>query len=303
MEFLRTAQNPWGEEVLIGLAWDVAWLVVVLGAVFIIVHALFAQKKDAGHPSSYDPARAAAVPARVERHGKSARISHWILAVAIFALLITAFVPMLGLQFPWVTIHWIAGVVLAVYIVYHTVDTIVRLSWGEMWIGFREIGEAFSRTRDFFSRTEDPAKRPGKWGTENKVFHHMTALAGLGVVVTGILMMGRVDTWFWGADPYRWGVSDADWGVVFVIHGVTAVGFIGLLMAHLYFAFRPDKFWITKSMFRGWITKEEYLGHHNPDRWPAAPGPKGDAGDRGGGPQPAGAGAASGSGPMDRSRE
>ena len=30
---------------------------------------------------------------------------------------------------------------------------------------------------------------------------------------------------------------------------------------------RPDKWWITKSMFFGWITKDEYLEHHDPDRW------------------------------------
>jgi hypothetical protein len=209
---------------------------------------------------------------------------------------------MLGLQFPWITIHWIAGIVLAVYVVYHVVDTIARASWGEMWIGMREVGEAIARTKNFFGRTEDPTKRPGKWGTENKIFHHMTAVAGLAVVVTGILMMVRVDTWFWVADPYRLGFTDATWGLVFVIHGVTAVGFIGLLMAHLYFAARPDKLWITKSIFRGWITREEYLSHHNPERWPATPPPSESQGSHVGGTQPAGAGA-SGGAPMERSRD
>ena len=31
MDFIRTAANPWGEEVLLGLAWSVLYLVVVAG--------------------------------------------------------------------------------------------------------------------------------------------------------------------------------------------------------------------------------------------------------------------------------
>ena len=33
------------------------------------------------------------------------------------------------------------------------------------------------------------------------------------------------------------------------------------------FAIRPDKWWITKSMSFGWISRSEYLGHHDPERW------------------------------------
>ncbi|MSR23440.1 MAG: hypothetical protein EXR92_07860 [Gemmatimonadetes bacterium] len=297
MEWIRIASNPWGDQVLIGLAWDVAWLVVVLGALFIVGHAALAKKKGAREEPKYPPSVVAAIPAQVTRHGKSARYSHWVLAAATFALLITAFVPMLGLQFPWITIHWIAGIVLAAYVVYHTIDTIARMSWGSMWVS---IGDSIVRTKNFFARTEDSSRRPGKWGMENVVFHHLTAVAGVAVVATGILMMSRVDTWFWSADPYRWAITDANWGLIFVIHGVASVSFIGLIMAHLYFAVRPDKFWITKSMFRGWITKEEYLEHCNPERWPVGSEAQGQG--QMGGARTAGAGA-SGSSRMDRARD
>lgn len=296
MEWVRAARNPWGEEVLLGLAWDVAWLVVVIGALFIVGHALFARRKSEEPVPSVDPTVAASVPAHVPRHSMSARISHWVLAASVLVLLGTAFVPMLGLQFAWVAPHWIAGLVLGVYVVYHLVDTLARLSWGKMWIGFSEIGESISRTRDFFSGREDPEKRPGKWGTENKIFHHVTGLAGLAVLVTGGLMMTRVDTWFWAANPYMLEISDADWGIVYVLHGVAAVGFVGLLMAHIYFALRPDKLWITRSMFKGWITRDEYLQHHSPERWPVAR--KGTAAKAEN--APAGAGAA---GPMNRQQD
>jgi len=272
MDFVRMARNPWGEEVLLGLAWNVIWLVVAAGALFVVVHAIFARKgaRDEG-PARVDASVAAGIPDKVQRHSRSARVSHWILAAATFTLLITAFVPILGLQFPWVTIHWIAGLVFGAYIVYHTVDTLVRPSWGRMlWIGPREMASGFRQVFSFLGRKEDHSKKSGKWGIESKVFHHITALAGVAVLATGLLMMLRVDTWFWAANPYALAVTDATWGLVYVLHGLAAVGFIGLLMAHIYFAVRPDKFYLTMSMIRGWISRDDYLEHHTPETWPVS---------------------------------
>jgi hypothetical protein len=45
------------------------------------------------------------------------------------------------------------------------------------------------------------------------------------------------------------------------------VGFVGLIIAHIYFALRPEKLWLTKSMIFGTITRRQYLEHHDPDRW------------------------------------
>ena len=36
MEFLRRALNPWGEDVPIGVSWDLIWAAVIIGAVFVI---------------------------------------------------------------------------------------------------------------------------------------------------------------------------------------------------------------------------------------------------------------------------
>jgi hypothetical protein len=33
-------------------------------------------------------------------------------------------------------------------------------------------------------------------------------------------------------------------------------------------AVRPEKIFITKSMFFGWMSREHYLEHHDPRRWP-----------------------------------
>jgi hypothetical protein len=35
-------------------------------------------------------------------------------------------------------------------------------------------------------------------------------------------------------------------------------------------AARPEKWWITKAMIVGWITRRQYLEHHDPQRWSVA---------------------------------
>ena len=88
-------------------------------------------------------------------------------------------------------------------------------------------------------------------------------------------MMVRVDTPWWDRNPY-W-LVDWVWGYVYVLHGLGAMAVLGLIMVHIYFAIRPDKFWITRSMFVGWIRGRDYLEHHDPDRWdPTAEGKAAD---------------------------
>jgi hypothetical protein len=70
-------------------------------------------------------------------------------------------------------------------------------------------------------------------------------------------------------NPYLF--SDFTWGLTYVGHGLAGVGLVGLVIAHVYFAVRPEKWWITKAMIFGWITRRQYLEHHEPSRW-AVPG-------------------------------
>ena len=42
------------------------------------------------------------------------------------------------------------------------------------------------------------------------------------------------------------------------------VGFVGLVIAHIYFALRPEKLWITKAMIFGTISRRNYLEYHDP---------------------------------------
>jgi len=272
MELFRKVLNPWSQEVLIGVSWTLLYAAIMTGAAFAIGHAIYASffARKEQPPTDEEVQRIApTAPDRVERHTLVSRVSHWILAVSVLALLITGFVPILGIKFPWVTIHWIAGLVLAAYTVFHTIHAVRKGSLRSMWVSGQEIKDAWNQVNIIAGQGAPQPPKPGKWGPENKVFHHLIMVAGLLVVGTGLLMMLRVNTIFAPANPYL--LSDSTWGVLFVLHGLASVVFVGAIMVHIYFALHPEKHWITWSMIRGWISKRDYAWHHDPNRWPVTP--------------------------------
>jgi len=273
MELWRRASNPWGQDVLLGISWDLMWAALVAAAAFVVGHALWMGLRRA-RPTEASVAPEAAASAagaaatgtaamgvteRVSRHSLSARVFHWLMSLAMLALLITAFVPVMGWQFPWVMIHWIAGVALVLVIAYHVVHATFRQDFWSMWLGPRDLAEGWAELRGA------PHAKPGKYPADHKLYHHLTAVVSLAAIVTGLLMMLRIDTPFLARNPYLLG--DGTWGVVYVVHGLAGVALIGLIAAHIYFAIRPEKRWITWSMIRGWIARENYLAHHDPERW------------------------------------
>jgi cytochrome b subunit of formate dehydrogenase len=206
----------------------------------------------------------AALPARIERHSLVARLFHWVMAASMFVLLFTAFLPVVGVQIAWVTWHWIAGLVLTGSIVFHIVHASVWLDFWSIWVGPKDIPEFKAELLRELGH-DVPGPKPGKYPLGNRLYHTVIVLAGLAAVVTGVLMMWRVRTPFFTRNPYLF--SDAVWGFTYVAHGLAGVGLVGLVIAHVYFAVRPDKWWITKSMLLGWITRRQYLEHHEPERW------------------------------------
>ena len=54
---------------------------------------------------------------------------------------------------------------------------------------------------------------------------------------------------------------------MYVLHGLSGIGLVGLTIAHIYFAIRPEKIWITKGMVFGDVSREDFLKHHDPQRW------------------------------------
>ena len=269
IELWRSTQNPWGQDVLIGVSWDLMWAAIVLSALFLVGHSIWYRMRvgaGAGHGSAAAPS-VPGIPERIERHTLAARVFHWTMSASMLVLVITAFVPVMGLEIPsWVTLHWIAGVVVIVSIVYHIIHAI---GWQDFWsmmaFGPQFFREGFAHLRHILSSKAPEPPKAGKYPFDHRMYHHAVIVFSLAAVVTGVIMMMRIDTPFWAQNPYI--VSDQAVGLVFAIHGLAGVTFILLIASHIYFAIRPEKRWITWSMIRGWVDRDHYLEHHDPAKW------------------------------------
>ncbi|MGP0074337.1 MAG: cytochrome b/b6 domain-containing protein [Bryobacteraceae bacterium] len=267
MGIIETATNPWGQNVPIHISFFLIWVAAIGGLAFLICHAIYVafMAKKPAHAESYPATLVAKTPEKVARHSFAARAFHWIMALAMFALLITAFLPRVGVQFPWVTFHWIAGLVLTVSIVYHIIHASFWLDFWSIWPDRIDVEDAKRRWLRATGKSAPAPRKFAKYPMENKMYHGIIVLTGLAVIITGLFMMKRVRTPLFTRNPYLF--SDMTWGLMYVLHGLAGVGLIALIMAHIYFALRPEKFAITKSMVFGSISREHYLEHHDPERW------------------------------------
>jgi len=240
---------------------------VIAGLLFLIVHATwrryFAKEKE--FVSDASPEVVAKIPKHVPRHSLVARLFHWIMAASMLTLLFTAFLPKVGVQFNWVTYHWIAGAVLTVAIMFHIVHASFWLDFWAIWPDKTDVEDAWKRVRRFFGVSAPPPRKFAKYPLENKLFHGVIILCGMSVILTGVFMMFRVRTIFFPRNPYLF--SDMTWGLMYVLHGLAGVGLIALVMMHVYFGLRPEKLPITKAMIFGWMDRDSYLQEHDPKRW------------------------------------
>src|SRR6266481_674173 len=263
MAILRTitewATSPWGQNVPIHIAWFLIWVAALAGLLFLIVHAIyvryFARAEEYADSGSRVPE--ADLPARVPRHSPAARLFHWIMAASMFTLLVTAFLPRVGVQFDWVTYHWIAGTVLTVSIIFHIIHASSWLYFWAIWPDKADLVDALRRVRRFMGRPAPAPRRFAKYPLENKLYHGAIIATGLAAIGTGVFMMSRVRTIIFPRNPYLFG--DLTWGLMYVLHGLAGVGLIALIMVHVYFAIRPEKLDITKSMIFGSMKREFYL--------------------------------------------
>jgi cytochrome b subunit of formate dehydrogenase len=190
---------------------------------------------------------------RIQRHKSIDRAYHWLMAASVLILLVTAFLPILGVKFEWVGIHWVTGLVLTVIVLFHIIRATIWQNFWAMMIDSTDL--------------KDPFGKPGKYNLAQKLYHLAISILVLAVIATGLLMWRKVDTPFWQRDPY-W-LSTESWGVVYAIHGLVAMALVTMVIIHVYFALRPDEWHLTRSMLRGWITRKEYQDHHDPRRWAA----------------------------------
>jgi formate dehydrogenase subunit gamma len=191
------------------------------------------------------------------------------MAVSVLTLVGTAFLPIMGFKFAWLDAHWISGVALTALVLIHIVRASIWLDLGSMMIWPHDIYEAWLAVRHEIWGG-DPAPLPGKYPLMQRGYHASIAIVIIALLVTGSLMLSKIDTPFWSRNPY-W-LSQSTWGIIYVIHDLAAMTVLALIMMHIYFAVRPEKLWITRSMIFGWITRKEFLAHHDPARWPADDG-------------------------------
>lgn len=202
---------------------------------------------------------------KIVRHAGPDRLIHWIIAGCALVLLATAFLPILGIEFAWVVIHWWTGVVLIVAVVAHIARSLIAKRLALVWIGARDLRDAWQIAKMNLRRANGPLPKSGKYSFAQKLIHLAFAVVILAVSASGAMLMVKVDTPFWERNPY-W-LSDEAWGAVNVVHGLSALLLITMVMTHVYFALRPEKLMYLRAMLLGWITRGEFDRIHDPQRW------------------------------------
>lgn len=246
MDIATYKNDVWGREVLLGVSWDLLWLVCVVALVIIAVHAIYmAVQKRAERPSKDGK--------RVQRHESIDRIMHWVMAISILALLFTGVLPIIGIQFAWLTLHWIAGLILTAAVVFHILRSVLQKDLKSVSISPRDLKEALG----------DGAK-PGKYSLPQKGMHAAVTVVTLLVICSGLFMFAMIDTPWWDRTN---SLSEATLGWMFLAHGLSTLALVALIAFHLYFTLRPEKLFYLRSMIKGWISEEELSANHDPERW------------------------------------
>jgi cytochrome b subunit of formate dehydrogenase len=244
---IATYKNDvWGREVLLGVSWDLLWLVCVVALVIVAVHAVYmAMQQRAERPSHEGK--------RVQRHEPVDRIMHWVMAISILALLFTGVLPIIGIEFAWLTLHWIAGLVLTAAVLFHIIRSVLQKDLMSVWIRPSDLKESL-----------DESQKPGKYSVAQKGMHAAVTVVTLFVIISGLFMFAMIDTPWWDRTN---SLSESTLGWMFLVHGLTTLALIALIVFHLYFTLRPEKLFYLRSMIKGWISEEELSANHDPERW------------------------------------
>ncbi len=247
MEGIATfKKDVWGREVLLGVSWDLLWVVVALSFAAIALHAIVvATRTRPPRPSSAGP--------RVVRHRTVDRVFHWGMAASVLALLATGVLPIVGIDFPWLVVHWWAGLALTAVVLFHIVQSTLWRRLRSMWVYSEDLREPF-----------DANKKPGKYSLAQKAMHAAVTVLTLLVVATGLVMFAMIDTPFWDRSN---AIAENVLGWVFFLHGLSTLGLIAVIALHVYFAIRPEKRFYTRSMISGWISEDELKSSHDRVRW------------------------------------
>ena len=196
---------------------------------------------------------------KIVRHKLQDRIFHWAMALCMLMLIFTGISPVIGIECDWVPIHWISGTIFTILIIWHLIRSIFFQDIFSMWISFSEIRSfiiAIFRNR---------VLKSGKYSIPQKLLHNTVTVISLVAIITGILLMVRIDTPLWERNPYLF--DQSTWGWIYVFHGLSSLCFISIIIIHIYFAIRPEKFFYTRSMVFGSISKKDFDDNHDDKLW------------------------------------
>src|SRR5687767_10572296 len=167
MDFLiQWGRNPWAQDVLTHVSWNLFWAALLAGVAFFVAHAAYkllsAHRKRSAIETDRLEREYVTLPERIQRHSLPARLFHWGMAAAMFVLLFTAFLPVAGVKFPWVTWHWAAGLVLTASILFHIVHAIVAMDFWSIWVGPKDLPELKAELLRELGH-DVPGSKPGKY--------------------------------------------------------------------------------------------------------------------------------------------
>ena len=184
MDIATYKNNVWGREVLLGVSWDLLWLVCVAALVVIAAHAVYmAMQQRAERPSHEGK--------RMQRHEPIDRIMHWVMAISIFVLLFTGVLPIIGIEFAWLTLHWIAGLLLTAAVLFHIIRSVLQKDLMSVWFSPSDLKESL-----------DESQKPGKYSVAQKGMHAAVTVVTLLVIISGLFMFAMIDTPWWDRDEF-----------------------------------------------------------------------------------------------------
>ena len=203
--FLTWGHSPWGQQILTHLSWNLLWASLFAGVAFLLAHAsymvLSAHRKR--HPAETDAMEAMRpnLPARIARHSLPARLFHWVMAASMFTLLFTAFLPIAGVKFAWVTCTgWAASCFGVDRVPRDSRNLLARLL--VIWVGSRRICQS-SAPKFCESLGHDVAgPQAGKYPLVTPLPSRDRRLRPVGHRPTGLTMMVRILTPLFTRTPY-----------------------------------------------------------------------------------------------------
>ena len=295
-----------GREVVVGLSWDVLLLIAFVATLTFLVHYVLreilnpTEHTDSQGPSKDEVERSLEAQGveEIDRFSLAQRASHWVMAISIFAMMLSGFIIMnnqvtvkavAGVS--WLSIHIVSAIVLIGYVAFHLGHVAYKGTWGKMWVGTKEAKDLITRFKNLIGLT-DEYPRQFEYPSAQKLLHWGVTGVTFGVILTGLVLWRRVEflALFWDATReftflgVEFGLGTADsLGLVswsFVLHDFFAIGMLGLVMGHIYFALRPNEWAITKSMITGKVTVEEYAEKYSPASWQIGGERAADGGER-----------------------